>query len=174
MNVDVKSQTPTWITAPSNLMLLQCECVCSSVAQSHWRMWGWHLTHCSVSAVAGTHLEGETHAHGARSALLPQTDHLWPQVPPQQKHPAQRPQTRYASAYTGRNVAFTHTLASQESAGKCHVWNADGTNVFVSFRQLLCQREHGAAAGRLRPRCQAGDSGAEEKVSILNYVCFSN
>lgn len=130
-------------------------------------------THCSVSAVAGTHLEGETHADGAGSALLPQTDHLWPQVPPQQRHPAQRPQTRYASAYTGRNVAFAHTLASQESAGKCHAWNADGTNVFVSFRQLLCQREHGAAAGRLRPRCQAGDSGAEEKVSTLTtfFLC---
>lgn len=52
-------------------------------------------------------------------------------------------------------------------AGTCYVGNADWMNVFVSFRQLLCQREHGAAAGRFWTRCQTRDSWKEEKVSVF-------
>lgn len=68
-----------------------------------------------------------------------------------------------------RNVAYAHKHPRNLLwlwTGTCCLWNADWTNVFVSFRQLLCQWEHGAAAGRLRPRCQAGDSRTEEKVRI--------
>lgn len=74
-----------------------------------------------------------------------------------------------------RNVAFTCTHRHARNllwlwTGLCYLWNADWTNVFVSFRQLLCQREHGAAAGRLRPCCQAGDSRTEEKVRIFKLL----
>lgn len=57
--------------------------------------------------------------------------------------------------------------------GMRYQWNADRSDVFVSFRQLLCQWEHGAAAGRLRPRRQAGDSWAEEKVRIFTLILLS-
>lgn len=141
-------------------------------------MQGWRFIHCSVSAVPGTHLESTTHTHGTRSSILPQTDHIRPQVPPQQRNPAQRSQTRYASIWLQRGVhAHKHPRNLLWLwAGMCYLWNADRTNVFVSFRQLLCQWEHGAAAGRLRPRCQTGDSRAEEKVRIFNYfyVHFCN
>lgn len=93
------------------------------------------LTSFTVSAVPGSHLESEAHAHGTRSPILPQTDHLRPQVPPQPRHLAQRPQTRYASG-TWRS----RTKASVESAlnffsgpAHCCLWNADQSNVFVSF-----------------------------------------
>ena len=53
-------------------------------------------THCPVSsAVIGTHLEGTAHIDRARGALLSQTNHIGPEIPPQQRNPAQRPQTRY-------------------------------------------------------------------------------
>lgn len=90
-------------------------CVCSSVVQSHWLMQGWQFTHCFVPAVPGTHLEGETHTHRARSAILPQTDHIRPQVPPQQRDPAQRSKTRYVRTWPKRGVHM-HTQACQESA----------------------------------------------------------
>lgn len=67
------------------------------------------------------------------------------------------------------NVAHAHKLPRNSlwlRSGTCHLWNADGANVFVPFRQLLCQWEHGAAAGRLRPRCQAWNSWTEEEVRI--------
>lgn len=97
------------------LLLRLCVCcMCSSVVRSPWWLQGWQFNHCSVSAVPGTHLEGETHAHRARSAILPQTDHIRPQVPPQQRNPAQRSQTRYVSAdMTG---TYTSQQACQESA----------------------------------------------------------
>lgn len=151
------------------LLQLYVWCVWTSVVQSLWWMQGWRFTHCFVSAVPGTHLEGETHTHRARSAILPQTDHIWPQVPPQQRHPAQRSQTRYVKMWLKRGV---RTQKHPRNllwlwTGTCYLWNADWTNVFVSFRQLLCQWEHGAAAGRLWPRCQTGDSRTEEKVSFF-------
>lgn len=78
------------------------------------------------------------------------------------------------TGHTNRTQArqeFTGTFV----AGVHYAWNADGTNVFfVSFRQLLCQREHGAAVGRLRPGCQTGDSRTEEKVRLLSLVFSSH
>lgn len=37
--------------------------------------------------------------------------------------------------------------------------------MLFSFRELFHQWEHGVAAGRLWPRCQAGDSWTKKKVS---------
>lgn len=46
----------------------------------------------SPFAVPGPHLEGPPYSAGARSALLPQTDHLRLEIPSPQGHSAQRPQ----------------------------------------------------------------------------------
>lgn len=80
----------------------------SSGVQPHWRMLVWQFIHCSVSAVPGPHLESKTHTHRTRSSVLPQTDHIRPQVPPQQRDPAQRSQTRYVRVWLKRGV-HTHT-----------------------------------------------------------------
>ena len=53
-----------------------------------------------LSAVPSAHLEGKTHTDGAGGALLSTADHIGPQVPPQQRHPPSRPQTRYGAHVT--------------------------------------------------------------------------
>lgn len=40
-----------------------------------------------IFSVSGTHLESETYIDRSRSTLLPQTDHICAQIPPQQRHP---------------------------------------------------------------------------------------
>lgn len=85
--------------------LILCVRACDAVVYSPTDgLLAWPLIHCSISAVPGPHLESEAHADGTRSSVLPQTDHIWPQVPPQQRNPAQRSQTRYASVRLKRGV----------------------------------------------------------------------
>lgn len=103
--------------------------------------WGWWLTHFFVLAVPGTHLEGQTYTHRARSTILPQTDHIWPQIPPQQKYPAQRSQTRYASPW----LKCVHSQKHPRNllglwARTCYQWNADSTNAFVFQATSLSMR----------------------------------
>lgn len=80
-------------------MQLLCGCVCDTccAVNSDGCRVDSSVIALFLSAVPGTHLEGETHAHRARSAILPQTDNFRPQIPPQQRDPAQRSQTRYVS-----------------------------------------------------------------------------
>lgn len=42
---------------------------------------------CFIFSVSGTHLESKTYIDRSRSPLLPQTDHICAQIPPQQRHP---------------------------------------------------------------------------------------
>lgn len=119
------------------------QCYCGVYASINWLF-------TSVSAVSSTHLEGQTHTHRARSAILPQTDHIRPQVSPQQRHLAQGSQTRYVM--NTENVTFAHTqsiLGIWPDFGQAtwYLWNAGQMCLFffqvtsLSMRTWNCDWE---------------------------------